>query len=149
VNHVPVLTGGVGRAAVGAFYARHFIGQLPPDAEMVPIAQTLGDDRLVEELVLRFTHTRAIDWLAPGVAPTSRPVEVAIVAVVQFADGKIAQERIYWDQASVLVQLGLLDGRALPVAGAESARKVLDPTLPANDLIERSNRGEASEEAQP
>lgn len=141
VNHVPVLTGGVGRAAVAAFYAQHFIGQLPPDAEMTQIALTLGDDRLVEELVLRFTHTRTIDWLAPGIAPTGRPVEVAIVAVVQFDGGKIAQERIYWDQASVLAQLGLLDPATLPIAGAESARKALDPTLPANALIERAAGG--------
>jgi carboxymethylenebutenolidase len=141
VNHVPVLTGGVGREAVRAFYTQHFIGQMPPDTEMVPIAQTIGDDRLVEELVARFTHTRVIDWLLPGIPPTGRRVEVAVIAVVQFEGGKIAQERIYWDQASVLVQLGLLDATALPVAGVESARKVLDPTLPANALIERTTRG--------
>ena len=142
VNHVPVLTGGVGREAVEAFYAQHFIGQLPPDAEMVPIAQTIGDDRLVEELVLRFTHTRVIDWLVPGIAPTGRSVEVAIIAVVQFEEGKIAQERIYWDQATVLAQLGLLDASMLPVAGAESAHKVLDPMLPANTLIARARQGQ-------
>jgi carboxymethylenebutenolidase len=138
VNHVPVLTGGVGREAVRDFYAQHFIGQMPPDTEMVPIAHTIGADCLVEELVARFTHTRVIDWLVPGIWPTGKRVEVAVVAVIQFEGGKIAQERIYWDQATVLVQLGLLDATTLPVAGAESARKVLDPTLPANALIERT-----------
>jgi carboxymethylenebutenolidase len=141
VNHVPVLTGGVGREAVRDFYAHHFIGQMPPDTEMVPVAQTIADDRLVEELVMRFTHTQVIDCLVPGIAPTDKRVEVAVIAVVQFEGGKIAQERIYWDQATVLVQLGLLDASRLPVAGAESARKVLDPTLPANSLIARARQG--------
>jgi carboxymethylenebutenolidase len=88
-------------------------------------------------MVLKFTHTVAIDWMLPGVAPTGRRVEVALVVVVRFRDGKVAHEHIYWDQASVLLQLGLIDPEGLPVAGAESARKVLDPRLPANALIRR------------
>jgi carboxymethylenebutenolidase len=139
VTHVPVLTGGVGRDGVRDFYGRHFIGQMPPDTEMVPVVRTIGDDRIVDELVARFTHSRTIDWLLPGMAPTGKRVEVAIVAVVDFEGGKIAQERVYWDQASVLVQLGLLDPDTLPVMGAESARKVLDPTLPVNALLERAD----------
>ena len=141
VNHVPVLTGGVGRDQVRAFYARSFIPQMPPDLEFVPVARTVGAERLVDELVARFTHTVRIDWMLPGVAPTGRRVEVAVVAIVEFQDGKVAHERIYWDQASVLAQLGLLDAAALPVAGAESARKVLDPSLPSNELLERARRG--------
>ena len=75
--------------------------------------------------------------MLPGVPPTGKRVEVAVVAIVQFKDGKIASERIYWDHASVLVQLGLLNPGTLPVAGVESARKVLDPALPSNELIHR------------
>jgi carboxymethylenebutenolidase len=87
VNHVPVLTGGVGREAVRDFYAHHFIGRMRPDTEMVPVAHTIGDDRLVEEFVARFTHTQVIDWLVPGIAPTGKRVEVAVIAVIQFEGG--------------------------------------------------------------
>jgi carboxymethylenebutenolidase len=138
VNHVPVLTGGVGRAQLREFYATHFIPQMPPDAEMTPVSRTIGDDRLVDELVFKFTHTVRMDWMLPGVAPTGRRVEVPLVVIVHFRDGKLAHEHIYWDQASVLVQLGLLDARVLPVAGTESARKVLDPSATANALIDRA-----------
>ena len=138
VNHVPVLTGGVGRDQLREFYAMHFIPQMPPDTEMTPISRTIGDDRLVDELVFKFTHTIHMDWMLPGIAPTGRRVEVPLVVIVHFRDGKLAHEHIYWDQASVLVQLGLLDARALRVAGVESARKVLDPNEPANALIDRA-----------
>jgi carboxymethylenebutenolidase len=77
--------------------------------------------------------------MLPGVAPTGKRVEVPLVAIVRFREGKLAHEHIYWDQASVLVQIGLLDAAGLPVVGIESARKALDPTLPANQLIKRSN----------
>jgi len=142
VNHVPVLTGGSGRKELGAFYATYFIPQMPPDMVIVPVSRTIGNDRLVDESVAKFTHTLRMDWLLPGLAPTSKWVEVALVVIVEFRDGKLAGERIYWDQASVLVQLGLLDAAALPVAGVESARKVLDPTIPSNGLITRANQGE-------
>jgi carboxymethylenebutenolidase len=90
-------------------------------------------------MVFKFTHTIRMDWLLPGVAPTGKRVEVPLVAIVRFRDGKLAHEHIYWDQASVLVQVGLLDATKLPVAGVESARKVLDPTLPANALMGRAD----------
>jgi carboxymethylenebutenolidase len=105
---------------------------------MTPVSRTIGTDQLVEEFVLKFTHSVEIEWMLPGIAPTGRPVEVATVVIVHFRDGKLAHEHIYWDQASVLAQLGLIDPNGLPVAGAESARKVLDPRLPANALIRRS-----------
>jgi carboxymethylenebutenolidase len=141
VNHVPVLTGGVGLDEVRRFYSERFIPQQPPDTEIIPISRTVGDDRVVDELIHRFTHTVEMDWMLPAIPPTGRKVEVAVVVVVQFRDGKIAHEHIYWDQASVLVQVGLLDPETLPVSGAESARKVLDPTsLPSNRLIERADR---------
>jgi carboxymethylenebutenolidase len=139
VNHIPVLTGGVGRDELREFYSKRFIPQMPPDTEMTPVSRTIGEDQLVDEMVFKFTHTIRMDWLLPGVAPTGKRVEVPLVAIVRFRDGKLAHEHIYWDQASVLVQVGLLDAAKLPVAGVESARKVLDPTLPANALMGRAN----------
>ena len=109
VNHVPVMTGGVGRKQLTHFYGNYFIPQMPPDTEIIPVSRTIGHDRLVDEFVIKFTHTLQMDWLLPGVPPTNKPVEVATVTVVQFQDGKMASERIYFDQASILVQLGLLD----------------------------------------
>jgi carboxymethylenebutenolidase len=140
VCHVPVLTGGVGEEQIRAFYATDFIPQIPPDWALTPVSRTVGTDRLVDELVVRFTHTVEMDWMLPGVPPTGRTVECATVVIVEFRDGQLVRERIYWDQASVLVQLGLLDAQTLPVAGVESARKVLDPSLPSNMLIERGRR---------
>ena len=86
--------------------------------------------QIVEELAISFAHTTAIDWLLPGVTPTGKPVEMAVAVIVGFKDGKISHENIYWDQAGVLVQVGLLDPKGLPVTGAESARKVVNPNLP-------------------
>ncbi len=137
VNHIPVMTGGVGKAALREFYAKHFIPQMPPDTEMVPLSRTVGRERLVDEMLFKFTHTIEMDWMLPGVAPTGRRVEVALVAIVHFREGKLAYEHIYWDQASVLVQLGLIDPKGLPVAGAECARKAQTPTLPSNTLMTR------------
>jgi carboxymethylenebutenolidase len=139
VNHIPVLTGGVGRDELREFYSKRFIPQMPPDTEMTPVSRTIGEDQLVDEMVFKFTHTIRMDWLLPGVAPTGKRVEVPLVAIVRFRDGKLAHEHIYWDQASVLVQIGLLDPAKLPVVGIESARKVLDPTLPANALMRRGH----------
>ena len=137
VNHVPVMTGGVGRKQLTHFYDSYFIPQMPPDTQIIPVSRTIGHDRLIDEFVIKFTHTLQMDWLLPGVPPTKKPVEVATVVVVQFQDGKMASERIYWDQASLLVQLGLLDPGKLPVAGVATARKVLDDQLPSNDLMKR------------
>lgn len=136
VNHVPVLTGGVGHEKLREFYSKRFIPQMPPDTSMTPISRTIGEDRVVDEMVFEFTHTIKMDWMLPGVEPTGKHVKVPLVVIVHFRDGKLAHEHIYWDQASVLVQLGLLDAASLPVAGVESAEKVLDPSLPANALID-------------
>src|SRR5207253_5803172 len=138
VNHIPVMTGGTGKPALREFYATHFIPKMPPDMAMTPLSRTIGTDQLVDEMVINFTHTVEIDWMLPGIAPTGRRVEVALVVIVRFRDGKLAHEHIYWDQASVLAQLGLIDAERLPVAGAESAKKALDPSLPANTLIRRA-----------
>jgi len=135
VNHVPVMTGGFGKPELRQFYAAHFIPKMPPDLQMTSVSRTIGTDQLVEEIVLKFTHTVEVDWMLPRIPPTGRPVEVGLVVVVRFRDGKLAHEHIYWDQASVLAQVGLIDPSGLPVAGVESAREVLDPHLPANTLM--------------
>jgi carboxymethylenebutenolidase len=125
VNHVPVLTGGAGKSALRIFYSRDFIPSMPPDTTLTPVSRTVGTEQLVDEMIFSFTHTQEMPWMLPGIAPTGRHVEVALVAIVRFRDGKLAHEHIYWDQASVLKQLGLLTDPRLPVFGAESARKVL------------------------
>jgi len=139
VNHVPVLTGGSGRDELREFYSKRFIPQMPPDTEMTPVSRTIGKDQIVDEMIFKFTHTIAMDWMLPGIPPTGKRVEVPLVAIVRFRDGKLAYEHIYWDQASVLVQIGLLDPAQLPVVGIESAKKVLNPNLPANQLMRRSD----------
>ena len=137
VNHVPVLTGGVGHDQLREFYSKRFIPQMPPDTSMTPVSRTIGTDRVVDEMVFEFTHTIKMDWMLPGVVPTGKHVKIPLVVIVHFRNGKLAHEHIYWDQASVLVQLGLIDWKALPVAGVETAEKVLNPSLPANELMER------------
>lgn len=127
VNHIPVLTGGLGKSALRTFYSRDFIPSMPPDTTLTPISRTVGENQIVDEMVFSFTHTREMPWMLPGVPPTNLRVEVPLVAIVRFRDGKLAHEHIYWDQASVLKQIGLLRDPELPVFGAETARKVLDP----------------------
>src|SRR6266545_794622 len=139
VNHIPVLTGGSGRDELREFYSKRFIPQMPPDTEMTSVSRTIGEDQIVDEMIFKFTHTIPMDWMLPGVPPTGKRVEVPLVAIVRFRDGKLAHEHIYWDQASVLVQIGLLDASKLPVAGVESAKKVLDSGLPANALMRRAD----------
>jgi carboxymethylenebutenolidase len=139
VNHIPVMTGGVGKPALREFYSKYFIPQMPPDIELAPVSRTIGTNQLVDEMLVKFTHTIQMDWMLPGIAPTGKRIEVAVVAIVQFRDGKLAHEHLYWDQASVLVQLGMLDPVTLPVVGVDSARKVLDPSLPSNALIDHAS----------
>jgi carboxymethylenebutenolidase len=136
VNHIPTMTGGVGHDELKRFYKYHFIGANPPDTSMTLISRTVGADSLVDEMLFSFTHTSQIDWMLPGIAPTGRKVEIPLVAIVQFRGDKLVHEHIYWDQASVLVQIGLLDPAGLPVAGVETARKALDQALPSNVLMQ-------------
>jgi carboxymethylenebutenolidase len=139
VYHLPAMTGGVGFENVRQFYGDHFIGRWPQDIAITPVSRTVGDDQVVDELVLSFTHDVEMPQLLPGVAPTGRRVQLAFCVVVGFQDGKVAHEHIYWDQASLLVQVGLLDPAELPVTGAEQAGNVLDPRArPLNELIRRS-----------
>ena len=124
VNHIPTLAGGSGKAELLAFYSQEFIPVMPPDTTITPVSRTVGEDQLVDEMIFAFTHSQPVPWMLPGVAPTNRRVEVPLVAIVHFRNGKLAHEHIYWDQASVLKQVGLLNDPALPVVGAETAAMV-------------------------
>ncbi len=127
VNHIPTLTGGYGVEALRVFYSTDFIPTMPPDMAITPVSRTVGEDQLVDEMIISFTHTCPVPWMLPGVAPTNLPVRIPLVAIVRFRDEKVAHEHIYWDQASVLKQIGLLSDEGLPVFGAETAEKVLNP----------------------
>ena len=130
VNHVPVMTGGYGHDALRRFYVEDFIPLMPADTTIKLVSRTLGQDQPVEEMIFSFTHTEEIPWMLPGVPPTNRHVDIPLVVVVGFREGKLAHERIYWDQASVLKQIGLLTDTSLPVFGAETAQKLLVPSMP-------------------
>ena len=137
VNHIPTMTGGVGQKMLSRFYQHHFVNSNPADTKLIPISRTIGADRLVDEMLFCFTHDVEIDWMLPGVAPTGKYVEIPLVAIVRFRGDKLYNEHIYWDQASVLVQIGLLSSDGLPVAGVETAKKLLDESLPSNSLMEK------------
>ncbi len=137
VNHIPTMTGGVGAAQLARFYQHHFVNANPADTKLVPISRTIGADRVVDEMLFCFTHDREIDWMLPGVAPTGKYVEIPLVAIVCFRGDKLYHEHIYWDQASVLAQIGLIDAGKLPTAGVETAKKLLDETLPSNTIMKR------------
>ena len=125
VHCVPVLTGGVGGKGVRQFYSEHFINQIPKDAKVTPISRTIGKDQVVDEFILSFTHDTRWDYLLPGIAPTGKRVDLPHVVVMKFENGKVAHEHVWWDQASLLVQVGLLNPASLPVAGVEQARQLL------------------------
>ncbi|HEU4729204.1 MAG TPA: ester cyclase [Kofleriaceae bacterium] len=139
VTIVPTMIGGHGRDEMRTFYSKHFLNQLPPDLEIVPISRTIGDSRVVDELVLRFTHSIQMDWVLPGIPATNRRIELAMVVIVHVDGDRIASENIYWDSATILRQAGLLPDPTLPVLGAESARNMIDPA-PLNHLIHRASR---------
>ena len=130
VHHVPTITGGNGTADVRDFYGHHFIGQWPDDTEIQPISRTVGQDQVVDEMHITFTHDRVLDIMLPGINPTGRRIAVPVVVVVGFEDGKVHHEHIYWDQASVLVQAGLLDPDDLPVVGSAQAEGSRGPNSP-------------------
>jgi hypothetical protein len=160
VNHIPTLTGGIGQKDLFLFYRDYFIPSNPPSTAMKLVSRTIGVDRVVDEMVFSFEHTQVIPWMLPDVPPTGKKVSVALVAIVAIVGGKLSHEHIYWDQASVLVQLGLLDPKLvpqamrdqgmerLPVVGAESARKVLDESSePSNELLSSWRSGRSDVEA--
>lgn len=135
VNHIPTLTGGVGYAQLSRFYRHHFVHNNPQDMSLISISRTVGVTQVVDEFIMRFTHDQEIDWLIPGIKPTGKFVEIPMLGVIKFRGPKLCHEHIYWDQASLLVQLGLIDPTGLPVAGAITAHKLLDETLPSNELM--------------
>jgi carboxymethylenebutenolidase len=138
LTHVPTLTGGTGRAEVERFYRDHFVGHWPDDVDVNSVSRTVGQNRVVDELIVSFAHDREMRVFLPGVAATGRKVVLPHVVVMGFDEaGRVAYEHIYWDQASLLVQVGLLDPSAAPVSGAEQAKRLLDPEQPANEMIER------------
>lgn len=126
LNHVPTMTGGSGRAAVERFYRDEFIPSWPDDTRTQPLSRTIGERQVVDELVVSFTHDRPMLFMLPGVEPTGRRVVLPHAVVVGFEGGKVHHEHVYWDQASLLVQVGLLDPSLLPVTGAEQAQHLLD-----------------------
>lgn len=142
VNHIPTMTGGVGHRQLKRFYQNHFVNSNPPDTSLIPLSRTVGASQIVDEMLFCFTHTCEVDWMLPGVAPTGKRVEIPLIAIVKFRGDKLYHEHIYWDQASVLVQIGMLDPAGLPVAGVETARKLLDETLPSNTLMARWQESE-------
>ncbi|KAG1833708.1 NTF2-like protein [Suillus variegatus] len=136
VNHVATMIGGIGYDDLTRFYKYHFTTVTPQDVELITVSRTVGCDRIVDEMIFKCHHTSEIDYFLPGIAPTGKHIEIAIVGIVAFRGDKLFFE--YWDQAGVLVQLGLLDPSNLPVAGVEAARKVLDPFgMPSNTLLKR------------
>jgi carboxymethylenebutenolidase len=130
VNHIPVMTGGAGKTELRRFYSEDFIPRMPPDTKLTPISRTVGTNQLVDEMIFSFTHTQEMPWMLPGVPPTNKPVQIPLVAIVRFCNGKLAHEHIYWDQSSVLKQIGLLKDGSLPVFGVETAEKILKPADP-------------------
>lgn len=134
--HVPVNTGATGKEALRKFYAEIFIPQAPPDIDLQLLTRSVGQNRIIDEFILRFTHTIRMDWFAPGIEPTGRKLAVPHVGIVAFEGGKISSEHIYWDQATVLLQLGLLDD-GLPVLSNTQCDRLLDENAPVNQLIER------------
>jgi carboxymethylenebutenolidase len=138
VNHVPTMAGGVGREEVARFYADHFIGHWPVDTGIIRVSRTQDERHVVDELIMTFTHDMIMDAFLPGVAPTGAFVRLPVVVVMGFSGAQVAYEHIYWDQASLLAQVGLIDPAALPVTGHEQADKVLDSSLPANPLLGRT-----------
>lgn len=133
VHHVPMMTGGVGYQGVYNFYKNHFIGKMPADTKIVRISRTIGKDQVVDELIISFTHDREVEYMLPGVSPTGKYITLPHVVIMNFKDGKIAHEHIYWDQASLLVQVGLLDPGLLPVTGQEQAKRLLELSQQADN----------------
>ncbi|KAF2194598.1 NTF2-like protein [Zopfia rhizophila CBS 207.26] len=149
VNYTPTMTGGVGIEELKRFYTEFFLVNSPPNFHMRLVSRTIGVDRIVDELYIQFKHTVPMPWILPGITPTNHKVEIVVVSIVGMRGGKIWHERMYWDQASVLFQVGLLDPddvpekykkdglEMLPIAGSEAARKIMDvESEDTNDMID-------------
>jgi carboxymethylenebutenolidase len=121
VIHVATSVGARGRDSVRAFYRDYFIGHQASDMALQPTSRTVTTESLVDEMTISFTHDAVIPWILPGLEPTGRRVTVPIVVVIAMRDGLVDNEHIYWDQATVLAQLALIETRGLPVIGAGQA----------------------------
>ena len=151
VTYVPTLTGGVGAEELRRFYAEFFIDSNPESTKLTLMSRTMGSDRVVDELHVSFKHTAEMPWILPGVPPTNRKVEVIVVSIVTLRGGKLYHEHVYWDQASVLVQVDLLDPGVvpekaksrgvtrLPVVGKEAAKRILGSDLNDEEEGEADN----------
>ena len=142
VNHIPTMTGGVGHDDLRQFYNHRFIPTTPSDTTIIPISQTVGEGSLVDEILFCFTHDIEIDWMLPGIAPTGKRVEIPSVAIIKFRSDKLFNEHIYWIQAPVLVQIGILRPNGLPIAGKTTGQKLLNETLPSNGLMAKWSESE-------
>eukprot|EP00914_Ancora_sagittata_P028360 GHVO01055920.1.p1 GENE.GHVO01055920.1~~GHVO01055920.1.p1 ORF type:complete len:152 (+),score=6.36 GHVO01055920.1:194-649(+) len=132
------MTGGVGRKALTDFYRDHFIFANPADTIMIPVSRTVGSDRVVDEFIFKLTHDKTVDWLLPGVPPTRKILEIPMIAVVNIRGDRLYHEHIWWDQATILRQAGILSTHVshptpeglkqlrLPIAGAESAHMLMN-----------------------
>lgn len=117
VTNIPTLTGGIGAEELKRYYSEFFSN--PPSSKVTLLTRTIGADRIVDEMHVQFKHTQEVSWILPGVPPTDKKVEILVVSIVTLKAGKIQQEHVYWDQASVLVQIGLLDPKLVPQAGKD------------------------------
>lgn len=163
VTNMPTLTGGIGPAELKRFYSEFFVN--PPSIKTTLLSRTIGADRVVDEMYLRFKHTEEVPWMLPGVPPTDKKIEILMVSIVTLRGGRLYHEHVYWDQASVLVQAGLLDPellpqaakdlgvKRLPVVGRRAARRVLknrnesdDEGEADNELIQGWEQGERKTE---
>jgi carboxymethylenebutenolidase len=133
--HMPTGTGARGKDALRTFYARYFIPAWPDDVTVESISRTVGSDTIVDELLIRCTHSLVMDFWLPGLTPTGLPIVSATVAIVGFRGDQISFERIYWDQASLLAQLGMLDTGTAPILGDEQGAFLTDPDAPLNVLL--------------
>jgi carboxymethylenebutenolidase len=137
LTHVPVITGARGKDDLHDFYRDHFVGKWPSDLSVERISRTTSENTVIDEFIVSFTHDIVMDAILPGLAPTGRRVELPHVAVVGFEDGRIAFERIYWDQGSMLAQLGVIDAERLPLVGSQQAEAIRNEDYPRNELIDR------------
>ncbi|KAL8365701.1 hypothetical protein RB595_004485 [Gaeumannomyces hyphopodioides] len=161
VNHIPTITGGIGRDRLTTFYRNHFIHSNPDDTALELVSRTVGVDRVIDEFIFKLTHDRVVDWLVPGIPPTGKPLEIPFTSVVNIRGDRLYHEHISWDQATVLRQLGLLpeylsfpyqiDGKdpapgkkfeyRVPVGGIETARKLADEnSVESNQMFTYSFR---------
>ena len=139
VTLLPTLEGGVGRKKLEEFYREFFVPSLVEDFEIRLVSRTMGVNRVVDEMIVSFTHSDDVDWILPGVPPTDKFVQIPMVSIIAVLGGKLVSEHMYWDQASVLVQVGLLDPKLLPknfkntglkrlpVVGAEATKQLAEP----------------------